>query len=192
MSPIPVSDNGGGDYTPHPEGQYAARCIDVVDMGWQRTDYGPKYKVRVVFYCGKVERREIEGEKRDVPLTVVGFFTASLNEKANLRKFLQSWRGKAFSPEELTMFDLERMLDASALIQVAHHKAPNGKTYANITSIMRLPHGMAAPAKPHDYMRVCERPEWTGPAPHPDTTPEHEQEPAPAYTGSSEDDDLPF
>ena len=192
MSPIIVTDNGGGEYTPHPEGQYAARCIDVVDMGWQRTDFGPKYKIRVVFFCGKVERREIEGEKRDVPLTVVQFFTASLNEKANLRKFLESWRGRPFTVAEAGRFDVEKMLDAPALIQVAHNKATNGKVYANITSIMRLPQGMNAPARPADYVRVCERPEWTGPAPHPDTTPEHEQDPGETYTGHDDDSDLPF
>lgn len=191
MSPIFVSDTGAGEFTPHPEGQFAARCIDVVDMGWQRTDFGPKYKIRVVFFCGRTERREIEGEARDVPLTVVGFFTASLNEKANLRKFLESWRGKPFLVEEAARFDMERMLDAKALIQVAHHKSTNGKTYANITSIMKLPQGMAAPDKPTDYVRVCDRPEWTGPAPHPDHG-ESREEPAPTYTGHQPDDDLPF
>lgn len=193
MSPIYVSDSGGGDYTPHPEGQFAARCIDVVEMGWQRTDYGPKYKIRVVLYCGKTEAREIDGEKRIIPLTVVGFFTASLNEKANLRKFLESWRGKPFTVEEAAKFDVERMLNATALIQVSHHKGNNGKTYANITSIMRLPPGMPAPEKPADYVRVCDRPEWTGPAPHPDSVShdDHHDEPAPAYTGGG-DDDLPF
>lgn len=193
MSPIYVTDSGGGDFTPHPEGQYAARCIDVVDQGWQRTDYGPKYKIRVVFYCGQTERREIDGEKRDIPLTVVGFFTASLNEKSNLRKFLESWRGRPFTVAEATKFDMEKMLNATALIQVAHNKGQNGKVYANITSIMRLPQAMTAPTTPADYVRVCDRPDWTGPAPHPDMAEsKHDDEPAPAYTGSDPDDDLPF
>jgi hypothetical protein len=194
MSPIIVTNAGGGDFTPHPEGQFAARCIDVVDMGWQRTDFGPKYKIRVAFFCGRTERREIDGEKVDVPMTVMGFFTASLNEKANLRKFLESWRGRPFTIAEAARFDMEKMLNAEALIQVAHNKATNGKTYANITSIMRLPPGMGAPVTPPDYVRVCDRPEWTGPAPHPDTVPDHEQEPAQTYTGPNhnDDDDLPF
>jgi hypothetical protein len=190
---IIVTDSGSSDFTPHPEGQWAARCIDVVDMGWVRTDYGPKYKIRVVFYCGETETKEIEGEKRTFPLTVVGFFTASLNEKANLRKFLESWRGRPFLIEEAARFDMEKMLDATALIQVAHNKAANGKVYANITSIMRLPSAMSAPEKP-DYTRVCDREGWTGPAPHPDTQPSEQPEEDPAaYTGTAyEDDDLPF
>ena len=61
---IYVSDKGGGTFTPHPEGQFAARCIDVVDVGWVKTDYGPKYKVRFVFFCDETDSKEIEGEGR--------------------------------------------------------------------------------------------------------------------------------
>ena len=165
---IIVSEGSNKTYTPHPEGQFAARCIDVVDMGWQKTDYGPKYKVRVVFYCGEKEEREFEDGKKMMPLTISCFFTASLHEKAILRAFLESWRGKAFTSEEAQAFDLEKMLGAVAFIQVTHHHANNGKTYANVKSIMKLPQGMTPPSVPADYERVCEREGWEGPAPHPD------------------------
>lgn len=187
-----VSDTGGGDFTPHPEGQFSARCIDVVDIGWVRTDYGPKYKIRVVFFCGETVEREIEGEKRTVPLTVISRFTATLSPKGNLRPFLESWRGAVFTVSEAARFDMEKMLSAAAYIQVVHNKGTDGKTYANIKSIMRLPRGMEAPPIPKDYVRVCDRPDWTGPAPHPDHEQAHEEEPAAAYTGTNRDDDLPF
>lgn len=197
---IIVSEGSTKKYTPHPEGQFAARCIDVVDMGWQKTDYGPKYKVRVVFYCGETEDREIEGEKVTMPLTISCFFTASLHEKANLRAFLESWRGKSFTSEEAQAFDLEKMLGAAAFIQVTHNHASNGNTYANVKSIMRLPQGMTPPAIPSDYQRVCDRPDWEGPAPHPDmrtstTQPdpsEPEIEDTTDYGAAEPEDDLPF
>ena len=188
-----VKASGETEYTPHPEGQYAARCIDVVDMGWQQTDFGPKYKLRVVFYCGRTEEREYEDGKRTVPLTVVGFFTASLHEKANLRKFTRAWRGRDFTDAELDGFDFEKMVGAPAFIQVEHNHA-NGKTYANIASIMRLPEGQTAPDTPADYVRVKDREDWPGPAPHPDMEAgKNEPDPSEGDSGMYEpDDDLPF
>jgi len=188
-----VKGGGESNYTPHPEGQYAAQCIDVVDMGWQRTTFGPKYKIRIVFYCGKTEAREFEGVTKDVPLTVVGFFTASLHEKSNLRAFARSWRGADFSDDEVRGgFDFDNMVGAPAFLQV-EQSSVDGKTYANIVSVMRLPEGMSAPASP-DYERVCEREGWQGPASHPDEmtsrTEPDPSESAPNYTDP--DDDLPF
>lgn len=194
---IIVSEGSGKTYTPHPEGQYAARCIDVVDMGWQKTDFGPKYKVRVVFYCGETEEREWEGETNQMPLTISCFFTASLHEKANLRGFLESWRGKSFTHEEAKAFDLEKMLGAVAFVQITHNNAANGKTYANVKSIMKLPKGMEAPDAPADFERVCERPDWEGPAPHPDmvsstSQPDPSEPEVEDTTDYGADDDLPF
>lgn len=194
---IIVSDQGGGkDFEPHPEGQFAATCVDVVDLGWRKTDYGPKYKIRVVLFCGEYVEREIDGENKRLPMLVMEQFTASLNEKANLRKFLESWRGQSFTDDEAKSFDMERMLNAPAFVQIKHGKGGNGKTYANVSSIMRLPKGMTAPGVPDDFQRACEREGWEGPAPHPDMSPATTpaEEPAEAFTGGGDDDDdsLPF
>lgn len=196
---IIVSEGSNKTYTPHPEGQFTARCIDVVDMGWQKTEFGPKHKIRIVFFCGETEEREYEGEKKQSPLTISCFYTASLHEKANLRGFLESWRGQSFTADEAKSFDLEKMLGAAAYVQVTHaHK--DGKTYANVKSIMKLPKGMDAPGAPTDYERVCEREGWEGPAPHPDmvtskTQPdpsEPEVEDTTDYSAPEYNDDLPF
>jgi len=204
---IIVKDRGGVEYTPHPEGQFPALCIDVVEMGWVETQYGYKYKIRVVFYCGETVEKEIDGEKKTFPLTVAGFFNDTLNEKGNLLPFLESWRGSALTAEERELFDLEKMIGKPALIQVKHNKS-NNKTYANISSIMRLLKGLKAPTAPPEYVRVCNRPDWPGPAPHPAMS--EPQEPATTYgsrhdntttapsdnttyrSGSSNEDDLPF
>jgi len=57
---------------------------------------------------------------------------------------LQSWRGRAFTPEELKKFDLVNVLGKPAFINVTH-SVKGDKTYANLTSIMPLPKGMPAP-----------------------------------------------
>ena len=61
------------------------------------------------------------------PLIASQFFTLSMHEKASLRKFLEAWRGKAYTEEQAREgVDVELMVDVPALIQVTHnHK--NGR-----------------------------------------------------------------
>ncbi len=187
---IYVSEGGSGStWEPHPEGQYPATCVDVVDRGWVQTDFGPKYKLRIVFFCGEWTEREIEGETVKLPQLVFYNCTASLHEKANLRGFLESWRGKVFTGDELGRFDMEKMLGAPAFIQIVHNQGRDGKVWANIKSIMRIPANMEAPGVPDGFQRACEREGWEGPAPHPDLTTADPHEPR-SY--SQPDDDLPF
>lgn len=173
MSPIIVSEGSGSKtFTPHPEGAYTAVCVDVVDLGFVETSFGTKHKVRIVFYGGE---DFVDHENNTQAMLLFSTFTASLHEKANLRTFLQSWRGKPFTEEELHSFDLESLVGAPALVQVMHNK--NGeKTYANITSIMRLPKGQKAPAIPGEYVRFKDREEQE---PEAQTAKHDDEEPLP-------------
>ena len=174
MSPIIVSEGSGSkNFLPHPEGAYSAVCVDVVDLGFVETSYGTKHKVRAVFYGGE---DTVGSDNETLPMLIFATFTASLHEKANLRTFLQSWRGKPFTEEELHAFDLESLVGAPALVQVMHNKVGE-KTYANITSIMRLPKGQKAPPIPSEYVRVKDR---------------EEMEPEPQTAKHDDDSDLPF
>lgn len=71
-------------------------------------------------------------------------FTASLHAKAALRGFLEAWRGRPFTADELRGFDLKTLLGVPCLLGVVHNDK-DGRTYANISSVMRLPKGMQAP-----------------------------------------------
>lgn len=172
------AESGGVDFKPHPVGPHAAVCCDVVDLGiWQDTYPGkaPRdvRKIRVVF---QTEEIRADGQR----FTVGAMFTASLGEKANLRKFLVSWRGKAFTDEEIKGFDMSKLIGAPALIQVKHRQKGD-KTYADIDSVMQLPKGMTRLAVT-DYIRVKDRAP-IAPAES------HDGFPAPLQ---DEDDDLPF
>ena len=194
MSTI-VKGTTGGSYTPHPEGQYAAICVDVQDLGWEHSEkYGKtQYKIRLVFYCGQwTEEKEIEvdGEtiRKKFPMIVSKKFTASLHEKSSLRPFAKSWRGSDFTPVELKDgFDFERMYGAPALIQVGHFTY-EGETYAGIDSIMRL-RGEEPPVIPADYTRLKDRDDWSGPALHPNMEPSSKADEA---HEPDDDDGLPF
>lgn len=193
-----VKGTNGTSYTPHPEGQYPAVCVDVQDLGWETSEkYGKtQYKIRLVFFCGQwTEEKEVEIDgqrvRKKFPMTVSKKFTASLHEKSVLRPFAKSWRGSDFTPDELKNgFDFEKMYKAPALIQVGHYQY-EGETYAGIDSIMRLRDKAEAPAIPAEYTRLKDREGWEGPAKHPAMS-EPDATEKPTAQQAEPDDDLPF
>lgn len=162
-----------------PAGSYSAVCVDVVDLGIVETTYQGQirktHKCRVMF---EVAEQRADGS----PFYIGERFTASLGEKAALRKFLEGWRGKAFTADELKGFDLEQLIGAPAIISVVHNQ--NGdRTFDNIASASKIMKGMA-PFKPSGkYVRVKDRPptQTNGAVPQsftpePDDTQAQEQE----------------
>jgi hypothetical protein len=89
------------------------------------------------------ERIEVDrdGTKLNLPRAISKRYTMSLHEKANLRKDLESWRGRAFTDDEAKGFDLHNLLGANCMVQVIH-KHKDGKTFANVTNVVQLPKGM--------------------------------------------------
>lgn len=149
---IYVSDTGGGgDFTPVPEGTHFAVCDMVVDLGKQRTTYMGDTTIKHQVYirwqipAERVEWTDGEGVKKEGPAVIGKVYTASLSEKANLRKDLQAWRGRAFTEEELRKFDIANLIGAPATISVTHKPRESGGVYANVTSIGGLPKGMDKP-----------------------------------------------
>jgi hypothetical protein len=148
---IYVSASSGGNYPerkPLEAGAYAAVCDMVVDLGVQPSpggQYAPKRTLLLRFQIPS-ERVEItkDGETKSLPAVISRTVGLSLNEKATLRQLLQSWRGRAFTPDELKKFDLLAVLGKPAFVNVTH-SVKGDKTYANLTSIMPLPKGMTAP-----------------------------------------------
>ena len=146
-----VSATSGGNYPerkPLEAGAYAAICDMVVDLGVQPSpggQFAPKRTLLLRFQIPS-ERVEItkDGETKSLPAVISRTVGLSLNEKATLRQLLQSWRGRAFTAEELKKFDLTAVLGKPAFINVTH-STKGDKTYANLTSIMPLPKGMPAP-----------------------------------------------
>lgn len=142
---LTVTENGGGSSIPIlPEGSYAAVCYMLADLGLQKSEkYGNSSRKVMIGWEIPDEYVEVDGEKK--PRVFSARYTASLNEKAILRRDLAAWRGRDFTAEELKAFNLRSIVGAPCLIQVIHREGSNGKTYANLASIMRLPKGMSAP-----------------------------------------------
>ena len=138
-----AKDKGGGDFTPIPEDLHLAICYGIWDLGSQFTHFSdrPVHKVVIVWELpncrGEFERN---GKMVNLPRAISKIYTVSLHEKANLRKNLESWRGRKFTEEELKGFDLKKLLGVPCQIQVIHN-VKDDKTYANISAIIKAPSG---------------------------------------------------
>jgi hypothetical protein len=139
MAIIAKADNGS-NFTPIPEGVHTAICYAIIDLGMHYSEkFGKTSHKALIMWELPEEKIEVDGEEK--PRAISKEYTLSLSEKANLRKDLQAWRGKAFTDEELAGFDLQNVLGKGCQLQVIHTEQ-NGKTYTNIASIMGLPKGM--------------------------------------------------
>ena len=153
---ITAKDPGGsGDYTPVDEGMHRAVCYSVYDLGTHYQEaYGKNVHKVLIIWELPDERIDIErdGKMLNLPRAISRRFTLSLHKKSDLRKTLESWRGKTFTPEELKGFDLTKLLGVNGTIQVLHNKVGE-KTYANIINVVPLMKGMEKiqPENPMKY-----------------------------------------
>lgn len=136
---LTVNGTSGANIAPIPQGTYLAVCNMLVDLGVQFNE-AYKNSSRKVLIGWEIPEETIELEDGTHTRTINKRYTASLNEAATLRQDLAAWRGRDFTPEELAAFDLRSIVGASCMISIIHREY-NGKTYANVSSIMALPKG---------------------------------------------------
>jgi len=173
---MPFIVSEGSSFTPCPAGPHSSVCVDVVDLGMVTSTFEGKpktsHKCRIVW---QVAERKEDGTLFQVSKQ----YTASLHEKASLRKDLEAWRGKPFTKDEAAGFDVEHLIGVPCLLNVQHVER-NGSTYGNVTSLMRLPKGMPE-IKATGYVRKKDR------------TDEHDAPVPPDGTyGEADSDDIPF
>lgn len=121
-------------------GTYAAQCIRLIDIGTQETEYQGKkgFKQQVIITWELTNELIEDGDFAGQPYIVSKFYTASLDKKANLRKDLEAWRGKAFTEDELKGFSLKNILGKACMLSIIHTES--GK--AKVGAVMALPKGM--------------------------------------------------
>ncbi len=137
------SDTGGTDFEQAPIGTHVARCVKLIDIGTQKGEYQGKATARRQCIVGWELPTELmqDGENSGKPFVVSRFYTASLGEKANLRKDLENWRGRQFTEQELQGFDSKNILGKPCMLSVIH----NEKGKARVSGVMAVPKGMAVP-----------------------------------------------
>jgi hypothetical protein len=200
------------DFEIVPSGNHIAICNAIVDLGLQpgSGQYPePKRQVYVRFEL-PTERIKYKKDGADLegPMSIGRSFTASMSEKANLRKFIESWFGKKFPTDDAAAdFDLFNLLGRKCLLNVTHAEKA-AKTYANIQNATPIPKGMTADYPQHNeslYYSLDDHnqqtfmalPEWLrkkidGRIRMPESERIPDDEPAMATSGEDFDDDIPF
>jgi hypothetical protein len=139
--PLAIPEESTGSYEKCPEGNHVAVCCSIVDLGTQHSEKYEKNQRKILIEW------EISGETKEdgTPFYIDQIYTFSMNEKAALRRDLESWRGVKFSKEDFGRFELSNVLGVGCMLNVVWAESGD-KVYANIASIARLPKGMSAPS----------------------------------------------
>lgn len=106
-------------------GLHPAVCVALIGIGTQRTPFKNEDGT------DKIQKKIlIQWETKGGMVSKE--YTCSLNEKANLRKDLESWRGKMFTAEELEGFEIDDLVGKACTVQVMH----NDNGYAVVKSVL--------------------------------------------------------
>jgi len=164
-----VEDNGG-NFERCPPGMHLGRCYRIVDLGTQKSEYmgQTKYlhKIMIGWEIHGVGEDGKEIKMKDGrPFAIFKNYTFSWSEKANLRLDLQSWRGRAFSQEEMRKFDLKNVLGAWCMLNIIERAGQNGNTYSNVDGVTPVPaiikqNGLPQAVNKNELFNLQE-PDWT-------------------------------
>ncbi len=118
-----------------PVGVFPAVCVQVIDLGTQTNDYqGEVSTARQIRLAWELQGPDRLGSganhlmKNNEPFLVTEIYTLSLNERANLRRVLEGWRGRPFTEVDLKGFDITNLLGKPCLIDIAQKAKASGGT----------------------------------------------------------------
>lgn len=144
-----IVKGNSGTFKQAPEGDHKAVCVDLVDLGMVETKHGIKHQIRLVW---EIEAKMENGKR----FTYGNRYAPTIHLKSTLGKLLKSWRGRAFTAEELDGFDLEKLVGAPCELRLEHVEA-DGKVWCNLDKIK--PDKSGSPLTPSgEYVRVKNRP----------------------------------
>jgi hypothetical protein len=142
---LKVSESGGQDFKQPTAGTHVARCIRIIDLGIQPGEWKGKPIQRHQILVTWELPNELMDDGR--PFVVSRFYTASLSEKANLRKDLEAWRNRAFTDAELESFDTAKILGQPCMLSLVAKKDSNK---VKVGTVMALPKGTQVPPATND------------------------------------------
>lgn len=164
---LTVSAEQQKDFAICPAGQHPARCVDVVFRGmvpnkFKNGELQPKISIHLMLDTQDDDGNDVR--RNDGKRFVLSqWFTKSMFSKANLRKTLESWRGRAFDETAAERFNLNDLINAPALVNVKHIRNPKGDEIAVIDSISKLPRQMSVfPVEEIEWVRMKDRPRDQG------------------------------
>ena len=153
MSNLTAPYTESKSFEPAPAGWHPARCFAVIDLGTQWSDtYGKEvHYVRIGWELPTCLRDD------NRPYAIYSRFTLSAHQKATLRKTIESWRGRAYTEQELKQkggLPLDKLPGQTAYINVVHAPAKDGSgdVYANVGGIGPLPKEIKCPAAVNEQL----------------------------------------
>ena len=158
---------GSGPSILPPAGIQHAVCAFVEDVGDEYSEMFNKTDRKVVIIWELAERipetyTDSAGNEQPVSQDIVGrpfmlskSYTLSLGKKANLRRDLESWRGKQFTEAELEGFDIEVLKGKACMLNVIHEAKDGGGTRAKIAAVTPPMKGL-----PLLTIEATEPPKW--------------------------------
>lgn len=154
----------GGDFKSVPPGTHPARCIGLVDLGFQEEEWKGEKKTREqVWLSFELPNETIERDGVVQPMIIGTRVTNILLQNSKLYKWLTAWRGKEFSDAELEGFRLPNILGTACMLTVVENQ--HGK--AKIEGIGKMIKGLQLPQQ-HNSTLCFELPD--GDAPQTDNT----------------------
>lgn len=133
-------------------GNYMARCYQMLEIGTTTETIEGKTvrlkKIRIGWELPTETKEFKEGEGQK-PYVINEEYTLSMNEKATLRKMLASWRGKDFTEEEATRFNVTKLLGVACQLNIIHKpsKKDPSRVYEKIATVSPLMKGIECPAQ---------------------------------------------
>jgi hypothetical protein len=126
-----------------PAGTHLARLYRIIDLGTQMREYEGKVNMlRKAKFFWELHGEDGTGKPllttEGKPLIQSKEYTMSLGEKANLRRDLEAWRGKAFSEDELRGFNVSAVLGQFCMVNISH-RVKGDMTYADLKGVSGVP-----------------------------------------------------
>lgn len=147
-----------GSFELTPAGTFIAICYRFIDRGTQISEYMGEKKTRREVMLSWEIADEFMADGR--PFSASKTYTWSMNEKATLRKDLESWRGKAFTDDDFdgpNAFNTRKLLGAPCMLTITH-ETKGDKTFSKIASIGKLMRGVSPPplVNPISYLALTQ------------------------------------
>lgn len=216
MSLIAKDKGGADDWEPISAGIHQGICIALWDLGHQTSQrFGNEYPKIALLFETPDEMIEFQdqstGQMVTMPKVASMLLTRSLHKKANMRSLLEGWRGRPFTPAELSGFDLRNIVGKCCTLQIFHEQRDDGTVNHRIKSIFPWPKGQP-PIKPAHELIIYDiddpvipekTPDWVktfiaNSREHrqryrPDPSNPYDSPPQDGTTGKDDfDDDIPF
>ena len=137
-----VKDTGGVKRDLPEAGNHPAICVGVIEMGSYLSRDKKEYIPKVMFMFELLDepyewKDQTTGEVREGRVLASVEYAKFFSTNAGLRKNLESWRGRAFTTEELEGFFLGNVIGKKCNVNIIHKVSRLGNPYMKISQLAK-------------------------------------------------------